>query len=116
MGTAIDDLKDTPVGFQHWVVALTDGQDNSSKRFTPKTLAKYIKDLKFPLNLLLIGVGQELRNVFYDMNLIVTAAPRGKYIPIYAETNLAQQIEGAFKQVQEILASSEIEGFTPEEK
>ena len=116
LGKAIDDLKESPIGFQHWVVALTDGQDNSSRDFNPQTLAKYIKELKFPLNLILIGVGRELRNVFYEMNLIVTAAPRGKYIPIYAETNLSQQIEGAFKQVQEILASSEIEGFTPEEK
>ncbi len=116
LGKAIDALKDAPLGFQHWVVALTDGQDNSSKRFNPKTLAKYIQELKFPLNLVLIGVGRELQNVFYEMNMIVTAAPRGKYIPIYAETNLAKQIEGAFKQVQEILASSEIEGFTPEEK
>jgi Mg-chelatase subunit ChlD len=116
VGKAIDDLKDSPQGFQHWIVALTDGQDNNSKRFNPQTLVNYIKELKFPLNLVLIGVGRELRNVFYEMNLIVTSAPRGKYIPIYAETNLAQQIEGAFKQVQEILASSEIEGFTPEEK
>ena len=86
-----------------------------SQKFTATKLASYIKEVAFPLNVILIGVGAELRNVFDEMNTIVNAAPRGKYIPIYSERNLAKLIDEAFTTVKEIMAASEIEGFTPEE-
>jgi tetratricopeptide (TPR) repeat protein len=116
VGQAIDMLKDSPNENQKWVVALTDGLDNCSKRFNSASLAKYITKIPFPMNIILIGVGRELREVYYDMNLIVNSSLRGKYIPIYSEAQLAKLIEDAFKRVKEIMASSEIEGFSPEEK
>ena len=49
------------------------------------------------------------------MTDMVNATPRGKYITIYSVKNVKKRIENAFKTVKEIMASSEIEGFTPEE-
>ncbi len=116
MGLAIDMLKDSPSESQKWIVALTDGLDNCSMRFHSESLAKYIKNITFPLNIILIGVGRELREVFYDMNLIVHSSMRGKYIAIYQESQVEKLIEDAFQRVKQIMASSEIEGFAPEEK
>ncbi|MFX1390944.1 MAG: tetratricopeptide repeat protein, partial [Promethearchaeota archaeon] len=116
LGLAVEMLKNSPKEHQKWIVALTDGLDNFSKNYSAITLAQYISNLDFPLNIILIGVGRELREVFTEMNLIVNSSIRGKYIPIYSEHNLSKLISDAFKRVKEIMASSEIEGFTPEEK
>jgi tetratricopeptide (TPR) repeat protein len=111
---AIEMLKTTPPEEQRWIVALTDGQDNMSKQYNPNTLAKFIKSISPPINFVLIGVGSELKMVHNEMTQIVEATPRGKYIKIYSAKNVKKAIEDAFKKVKEIMASSEIEGFTPE--
>jgi tetratricopeptide (TPR) repeat protein len=116
IGFAVKMLEETPKENQRWIVALTDGLDNFSKKYSSKTLAQYINELDYPLNIILIGVGRELKEVFTEMNLIVNSSIRGTYIPIYNEQNLSKSIANAFKRVKEIMASSEIEGFTPEEK
>ncbi len=116
LGLAIEMLNNTPMENQKWIVALTDGLDNFSKNYSARTLSQYITKLDYPLNIILIGVGRELREVFTEMSLIVNSSIRGKYIPIYSEQNLSKLIADAFKRVKEIMASSEIEGFTPEEK
>ncbi len=113
---AIDIVKGTPKERQKWVVALTDGQDNTSKEYNSRKLAKYIRNLDQTMNIILIGVGPELKNVFKEMNEISSASPQGKYIKIYSTQNVKKQIEAAFVNVKEIMASAEIEGFTPEEK
>ncbi|MBN2150091.1 MAG: tetratricopeptide repeat protein [Candidatus Lokiarchaeota archaeon] len=111
---AIEMLKATPPEEQRWVVALTDGQDNMSKQHNPGSLARLIKSISPPLNFIMIGVGSELKMVHNEMTQIVEATPRGKYIKIYSAKNVKKAIEDAFKRVKEIMASSEIEGFTPE--
>ena len=114
VATAIDRLKAVPADKQRWIVALTDGQDNMSRNYNAKTLAKLIQAVQPPLNFILIGVGSELQLVHNDMNMIVDATPKGKYIKIYSPKNVKKAIADAFKMVKEIMASSEIEGFTPE--
>ncbi len=116
LGTAIAMLQNSPPENQKWIVALTDGLDNCSSKYHPGTIAKLIKSLNYPLNIILIGVGKELREVYNEMNIIVSASIRGKYIPIYSEARVSKSIEEAFMRVKEIMASSEIEGFIPEEK
>ena len=116
VGLAVEMLNSSPKENQKWIVALTDGLDNFSKNYSAKTLTEYVTTLDYPLNIILIGVGRELREVFTEMNLIVNSSIRGKYIPIYSESNLSKSIADAFKRVKEIMASSEIEGFSPEEK
>jgi len=116
VGLAVEMLNNSPKENQKWIVALTDGLDNFSQKYSARTLAQYISTLDYPLNIILIGVGRELREVFTEMDLIVNSSIRGKYIPIYSEQNLSKSIADAFKRVKEIMASSEIEGFTPEEK
>jgi len=100
---------------QKWVVTLTDGEDNESKKYNPKRIAHLIKTIKPPLNFILIGIGPELKKYHRKMTDMVNATPRGKYITIYSVKNVQKRIENAFKTVKEIMASSEIEGFIPEE-
>jgi len=98
-----------------WVVTLTDGEDNESRKYTPKKISQLIKTIKPPLNFILIGIGPELKTFHRQMTNMVNATPRGKYITIYSIKNVQKRIENAFKTVKEIMASSEIEGFMPEE-
>jgi tetratricopeptide (TPR) repeat protein len=114
VATAISMLQNRPPERARWVVALTDGFDNSSTDYNPDKLIKYLKSLARPINLILIGVGPELQQVAPDFTRIVEASSRGKYIPIYSSKNMGNLIEKAFKTVQEIMASAEIEGFTPQ--
>lgn len=100
---------------QKWVVTLTDGEDNESKRYNPKKVSSLIKTIKPPLNFVLIGIGPELKRYHQKMTEMVNSTPRGKYITIYSVKNVQKRIENAFKTVKEIMASSEIEGFIPEE-
>jgi tetratricopeptide (TPR) repeat protein len=123
IGAAIDRLsKATPLNEkgensndrQKWLVTLTDGEDTSSQRFDYQELAEYITKIDPPINFILIGVGPEIRAAHKQMTTIVNATPRGKYIKIYSANNVQKRIEDAFKRVKQIMASSEIEGFVPE--
>ncbi len=100
---------------QQWIVTLTDGEDNESKKYNPKKIANLIKTISPPLNFVLIGIGPELRKYHKKMTDMVAATPRGKYITIYSAKNVKKRIENAFQTVKEIMVASEIEGFTPEE-
>jgi tetratricopeptide (TPR) repeat protein len=112
---AIKLLSEAPNKNQKWIVALTDGLDNCSVEYTSSKLAEFIDGTETPMNIILIGVGRDLREVAQDFTKIVNASVRGKYIPIYSSKNVQEKIEKAFKQVQEIMAFSEIEGFSPED-
>jgi tetratricopeptide (TPR) repeat protein len=100
---------------QRWVITLTDGEDNLSKEFTPRKISTLVKSINPPLNFILIGVGPELKKVHRKMTQMVNATPLGKYITIYSAKNVQKRIADAFRRVKEIMASSEIEGFIPEE-
>jgi len=100
---------------QKWVITLTDGEDNHSRAFNPRKISTLVKSINPPLNFILIGVGPELRKVHRKMTQMVNSTPLGKYITIYSAKNVQKRIAEAFKRVKEIMASSEIEGFIPEE-
>ncbi|MFX1241782.1 MAG: tetratricopeptide repeat protein [Promethearchaeota archaeon] len=100
---------------QRWVVTLTDGEDNKSTKYNSRKVAKYIEKIEPPINFILIGVGPELKKVHRTMTQMVAATPHGKYITIYSIKNVSKRIAEAFTKVKEIMASSEIEGFVPEE-
>lgn len=101
---------------QKWVVTLTDGEDNQSKRYNSRKISKLVKNINPPLNFILIGIGPELKRHHQKMKEMVNSTSRGKYITIYSAKNVQKRIGEAFKKVKEIMASSEIEGFIPEEK
>ncbi|MFX0105717.1 MAG: tetratricopeptide repeat protein [Candidatus Hodarchaeota archaeon] len=122
IGKAIDILLQTPPiseqesqERQKWVVTLTDGEDNRSSKYTYRKVANYIERIEPPINFVLIGVGPELKRVHRKMTEMVSATPHGKYIPIYSAKNVSKRISDAFSKVKEIMVSSEIEGFVPEE-
>jgi len=100
---------------QKWIVTLTDGEDNESKKYSPAKIANLIKKIDPPLNFVLIGIGPELKKYHKKMTNMVEATPHGKYITIYSAKNVKKRIENAFQIVKEIMVASEIEGFTPEE-
>lgn len=100
---------------QKWIVTLTDGEDNRSKNYSSRKVANYIKKIEPPVNFILIGVGPELKRVHRKMKEMVATTPHGKYITIYSAKNVSKRIADAFKKVKEIMVSSEIEGFIPEE-
>ena len=100
---------------QKWIVTLTDGEDNESKKFNPRKIANLIKTFSPPVNFVLIGIGPELKKYHKKMTEMVGATSHGKYITIYSAKNVKKRIENAFQTVKEIMVASEIEGFTPEE-
>jgi tetratricopeptide (TPR) repeat protein len=123
LGIAIDILLETPLlseqesqERQKWIVTLTDGEDNKSKKYNSRKVANYIRKIEPPINFVLIGVGPDLRRVHRKMTGMVAATPHGKYITIYSAKNVSKRIADAFKKVKEIMVSSEIEGFVPEEE
>jgi tetratricopeptide (TPR) repeat protein len=122
IGNAIDILMETPPTSeqksqvrQKWVVTLTDGEDNKSMKYNSRKVSNYIQKIEPPINFILIGVGPELRKVHRKMTEMVAATPHGKYIAIYSAKNVSKRIADAFTKVKEIMTSSEIEGFVPEE-
>ncbi|NHJ21635.1 MAG: tetratricopeptide repeat protein [Candidatus Lokiarchaeota archaeon] len=100
---------------QKWIITLTDGEDNRSKKYNSRKVASYIRKVEPPLNFILIGVGPELKRVHRKMTEIVDATPNGRYITIFSAKNVSKRIADAFTKVKEIMVSSEIEGFIPEE-
>ncbi|MHA1371132.1 MAG: hypothetical protein ACTSRA_15630, partial [Promethearchaeota archaeon] len=107
-----------------WIVALTDGIDNCSSRFTLDkvknyffkptkkiNLIDYINENLLPLNLIIIGVGNELAYVEKDLRGLVDSVHRGLYIPAATEYEVNDAIKNAFKSVGELLAEMEVEKF-----
>ncbi|MHA1864586.1 MAG: VWA domain-containing protein, partial [Candidatus Thorarchaeota archaeon] len=80
LGRALEELNKIESSEHRWIIALTDGQDNSSKTYSldalegivtekdrirrkrPLTIEGFIRDNHLDVNLIVIGVGQELRN------------------------------------------------------
>ncbi|MFW9926110.1 MAG: tetratricopeptide repeat protein [Candidatus Thorarchaeota archaeon] len=78
LGRALEELEKIESSEHRWVIALTDGQDNSSKKYSldllegiltesdrlkrkrPLTIEGFIRDHHLDVNLLIIGVGHEL--------------------------------------------------------
>ncbi|MHA1699166.1 MAG: cache domain-containing protein [Promethearchaeota archaeon] len=124
LGAGIDFLNESGHNEQKWIVALTDGIDNCSSRFTLDkvknyffkpakkiNLIDYINENLLPLNLIIIGVGNELAYVEKDLRGLVDSVHRGLYIPAATEYEVNDAIKNAFKSVGELLAEMEVEKF-----
>ena len=125
IGYAVRLLSQTAVGDMHWIVALTDGEDNKSEHFAPKTeksgfrvKRKGIRDLMGEIALdatiVVLGVGEEIAGVEQDLKYLCKDG--GYYIKIGLGHDVHESITNAFKDVERLFAEQEeIEGYTPEE-
>ena len=148
LGRALEELERIESSEHRWVIALTDGQDNSSKRYSldvlegiltekdrmkrkrPLTIEGFIRDHHLDVNLLIIGVGQELSNRA-DIDKRIKSAttgqpitteellqsiceriPEGQYISVVDSTNVRLDIERAFEKVGVLMAQMEVGGTT----
>ena len=128
LGLALEDIGSIVGNDQKWIISLTDGLDNSSKNYGikdkkptlftkifgvhPTPVQQYIKKSLLNVNLIIVGIGQELEKVEGDFTNLISELPRGKYIPIKEQYQVEKAIENAFKEVQELMAQVDIEGFS----
>jgi hypothetical protein len=148
LGRALEELEKIESSEHRWVIALTDGQDNSSKRYSldalegiltdrdrmkrkrPLTIEGFIRDHHLDVNLLIIGVGQELsdradtkrrirssrtgQHITTEelLESICDSIPQGQYISVVDSTNVKLDIERAFETVGVLMAQLEVGGTT----
>jgi tetratricopeptide (TPR) repeat protein len=130
VGDGIEILERKMGNEQKWLIALTDGEDNSSKLYTIKdksssflerlfpsiklglrSIPGYIRETLLNINLIIIGVGSEVFAIERDLKQLCADSPRGKYISL-AGGDVDVTIEEAFEAVSEEMARVEVEGFT----
>ncbi|MFX1482307.1 MAG: cache domain-containing protein [Promethearchaeota archaeon] len=148
LGRALEELEKIESSEHRWVIALTDGQDNSSKKYSldvlegiltekdrlkrkrPLTIEGFIRDHHLDVNLLIIGVGQELSDRADTKRKITSARtgrpitteqllesvcaniPEGQYISVVDSMNVRLDIEKAFEKVGVMMAQLEVGGTT----
>ena len=146
LGKALEDLNLVESSEHRWVIALTDGQDNSSTRYSldalkgiftekdrqkrkrPLTVEGFIRDNHLDVNLLVIGVGDELRSpieknvrskatgqrmTFEELlDSVCGAIPQGQYISVTDSRNVRLDIAKAFEEVGVLMAQLEMGGTT----
>ncbi|MHA2202281.1 MAG: tetratricopeptide repeat protein [Candidatus Hodarchaeales archaeon] len=105
IGMAYRSIMARKSGIESWIIVLTDGDDNASRKHTPNSINKIVKSVD--ANLVIIGVGDlEDRNKLKKM---CKSSARGKYIEI--EAGVSGAITEAFEEVSLMLAEFEVEGF-----
>ena len=148
LGRALEELNKIESSEHRWIIALTDGQDNSSdtysldalegiftekdriKRKRPLTIEGFIRDNHLDVNLIVIGVGQELASPV-DTNKrlrspktgrkmtteellesICESIPQGQYLSVVDSSNVRLDIGKAFEQIGVLMAQLEVGGTT----
>lgn len=148
LGAALDRLDQIVSSEHRWVIALTDGQDNSSERFSldfaqgiftekdqmkkgrPLTIEGFIRDNHLDVNLILIGVGHELREPADTKRRIKSKTtgrqitteellesvcenvPQGQYLSVVDSRDVRVDIQQAFEEVGVMMAQMEVGGTT----
>jgi tetratricopeptide (TPR) repeat protein len=148
LGRALEELEKIESSEHRWIIALTDGQDNSSETYSldvlegiitekdrmrrkrPLTIEGFIRDHHLDVNLLIIGVGQELsQKADTDKRItsrqtgqpitteelfesICERIPQGQYLSVVDSSNVRLDIERAFEKVGVLMAQLEVGGTT----
>jgi len=148
LGRALEELNKIESSEHRWVIALTDGQDNSSdtysldvlegifsesdriRRDRPLTIEGFIRDNHLDVNLIVIGVGQELalpvdtkkrlksRKTGQRMTTeellesICDNIPQGQYLSVVDSVDVRLDIEKAFEKIGVLMAQLEMGGTT----
>ena len=118
---------------QKWIIALTDGLDNTSQKFSIYDrkytgflnflnqdkrvgLGEFIEDNLLNFNLIVIGIGDELRSIEDQLVKLTTEQTQGQYIPVHNLRYVEKAISDAFREVADLLAQINVEDFTAEEE
>ncbi|MHA1975480.1 MAG: tetratricopeptide repeat protein [Candidatus Hodarchaeales archaeon] len=117
---------------QKWLIALTDGEDNSSQVYEISRLGSkgmwasflkrigaintsipdFIDENLLTTNILIVGVGPEVRVIEHDLVELCNSTPRGKYIDVSnPRVRIEAAIEEAFTEIQEVMGEVDVEGF-----
>lgn len=148
LGRALEELNKIESSEHRWVIALTDGQDNSSdtysldalegiftekdriRRNRPLTIEGFIRDNHLDVNLIVIGVGQELKSPVDTkkrlkspktgkrmtteelLESICDNIPQGQYLSVVDSINVRMDIEKAFDKIGVLMAQLEVGGTT----
>jgi tetratricopeptide (TPR) repeat protein len=146
LGRALEELDRIESSEHRWVIALTDGQDNSSERYSldalegiftevdrhrrkrPLTIEGFIRDNHLDVNLIIIGVGDELkapieakvrsqvtgrRMTFEELlDSVCDHIPQGQYLSVVDSIDVRSDIEKAFQEVGVMMAQLEVGGST----
>ncbi len=125
LGEALSHLKSEGGSDVLWVVALTDGEDNSSQKFnvgqpgwffTWENIVTYNNRLGVDINLIIIGVGADVQENI--LQIICENARMGRYIRVEetADSRIGAAIKDAYVQVEKIFEDEEeVELYVPEE-
>lgn len=146
LGRALEGLDKIESSEHRWVIALTDGQDNSSEKYSvdvlegifteediqrrkrPLTIEGFIRDNHLDVNLIIIGVGEELkapiekrvrspktgqRMTFEELlESMCEHIPQGQYLSVVDSIDVRSDIEKAFQEVGVMMAQLEVGGST----
>jgi tetratricopeptide (TPR) repeat protein len=146
LGKALEDLDMIESSEHRWIIALTDGQDNSSEKYTldalegidtpeerykegrPLTIEGYIRDNHLDVFLIIIGVGEELREpieanvrspytgkrmTFEELlESVCESIPQGQYFSVVDTEDVHLDIQQAFQEVGVMMAQLEMGGMT----
>jgi Mg-chelatase subunit ChlD len=146
LGAALQELDQVESSEHRWVIALTDGQDNSSDEFSldylegvflekhrqkRRELASveaFIRRRHLDVNLIVIGVGQELRSYIEEnirsprtgrrltieelLQSICENVPQGQYLSVVDSVDVESDIQKAFQEAAVLMAQLEVGGST----
>ena len=146
LGRALQELDKVESSEHRWVIALTDGQDNSSdefaldylkgiflekhrqKRRDANTIEAFIRKRHLDVNLIVIGVGQELRSSIEQnirsprtgrrltieelLQSICENVPQGQYLSVVDSIDVESDIQKAFQEAAVLMAQLEVGGST----
>jgi tetratricopeptide (TPR) repeat protein len=107
MGIAFNTIQN--LSNEQWIIVLTDGDDNSSDNFNPKSISKLAKNA-VGVNLIIIGIGDLMTRD--TLQQICRDSTRGTYLQI--DAGVSHAITEAFEQIGTMLAEVEVEGFVPD--
>ncbi|NHJ47724.1 MAG: tetratricopeptide repeat protein [Asgard group archaeon] len=100
----IEQIEDAST-IQKWIVVLTDGEDNSSKR-APRDIIRKIQRLKISLNFVVISVGDIGEDEAILMSMCDTL--KGTFIKITGTRSVHKEIEKAFKTVGQLMSQAQV--------
>ena len=147
LGRALEELNKIESSEHRWVIALSDGQDNSSKTYSldalegiftqndrlkrrrKLTIEGFIRDNHLDVNLIVIGVGEELKAAVDGKRVrspktgqqmtteellesICNNIPQGQYLSVVDSIDVRMDIEKAFDKVGVLMAQLEVGGTT----
>lgn len=147
LGRALEELNKIESSEHRWVIALSDGQDNSSKTYSldalegiftqndrlkrrrKLTIEGFIRDNHLDVNLIVIGVGEELKAAVDGKRVrspktgqqmttegllesICNNIPQGQYLSVVDSIDVHMDIEKAFDKVGVLMAQLEVGGTT----